>query len=306
MRKVAAVDCGTNTLRLLIASLDADGTLVEHARRLTFVGLGQGVDATRRLHPEAMQRAFLACEEYDLLIKAQQVDAIRFVATSAARDALNRDEFFSGVRTRLGVEPDLISGDEESQLSFSGALSGVPVEHDPVLVMDSGGGSTELVRGTRDGKITESVSLDVGSRRVRERFLHSDPPTEDEISAARAFVRRLLSDSGLDLDAVRTFIGVAGTITSLSAVAQGLPSYDRARVHRSTMDRETIERVADRLLTMTEAEVAALGPVSGERAHVLCAGALIVDMVARQVGSSTLIVSESDILDGIALGMLGS
>lgn len=306
MRKVAAVDCGTNTLRLLVASRAGDGTLVEHARSLTFVGLGQGVDATRRLHPEAIERAFRACEEYAQIITEQQVDEIRFVATSAARDASNRDEFFDGVRVRLGVEPELISGDEEAQLSFSGALSGVPVQADPVLVMDSGGGSTELVLGTREGQITASISLDVGSRRVRERFLHSDPPTEEEISAARAFVRRLLSDSGLDLESVRTFIGVAGTITSMSAVAQGLAVYDRTKVHRSTMDRETVERVSDRLLSLTEAQVAALGSVSAERAHVLCAGALIVDMVARRVGSATLIVSESDILDGIALGMLAS
>lgn len=302
--KVAAIDCGTNTIRLLIAEADGQGGLIEHDRRQAFVGLGQGVDANHRFDPAALQRVFGACESYAEQLRVHAVEAVRFVATSATRDATNKEDLFVGVRSRLGVEPEVITGEEESLLSFRGALSGVPVEADPVLVMDSGGGSTELVRGLADGTILESTSIDIGSRRVRERYLHSDPPTDEEISAARAAVRRILGEAGVDLESVRTFIGVAGTVTTMSAVVQGLPEYQRAKVHRSRLEREQIGQVTDRLLDLSIAEVARLGPVSPERATVLCAGALVIDEIAQRVGSSVLIVSETDILDGIALGML--
>ena len=302
--KVAAIDCGTNTLRLLVASLNPDGTLHEHARELSFVGLGEGVDATGEFRPDALQRAFLACDRYATIIDEQGCDKVRFVGTSAARDARNREELFEGVRQRLHVEPDLLSGDEEAALSFAGALSGVVVKAEPVLVMDAGGGSTELVRGDLDGTIRESRSMDIGSRRIRERFLLSDPPTDTQISRARAHIRRQLATSGVDLEAVRTFIGVAGTVTSLSAIVHKLPQYDRGKVHGSILDREQIEQVTDQLLSMSVAQVEQLGSAQPERAKVLCAGALIVDEVSQRVGCTNLIVSESDILDGIALRLL--
>lgn len=303
--RVAALDCGTNTMRLLVAESNGQGGLTEVTRLVEFVGLGQGVDATGRFRPDALQRTFAACERYAAVIAdLGGVDASRFVATSATRDAENKEDLFGGVRSRLGIEPEVISGDEESQLSFRGAVFGVPVTAGPVLVMDSGGGSTELVRGRLDGTIIESTSIDIGSRRVRERYLLSDPPDDEEVSRARAAVRRLLGDANLDLESVRTFIGVAGTVTTMSAVQQGLSEYRRDKVHRSAMSRSEVGEVADRLLSMTVAEVAALGPVSPERATVLGAGALIIDEIAQRVGSSTLIVSETDILDGIALGLL--
>lgn len=308
--RVAAIDCGTNTLRLFIATLDADGSLRELDRRLTFVGLGQGVDATGRFAPDALHRAFRACEQYSEVIADLDCSRARFVATSATRDAANREELFDGVRERLGIEPEVISGVEESELSFTGAVSGIRCPHNPVLVMDSGGGSTELVRGTaacgQDGitAVERGISLDIGSRRLRERILHGDPPSAGEVEEARGLVRRELAGAGLDLADVGSFIGVAGTVTSMTALALRLRRYDRARVHGATMSADTVHEVTGRLLASTVAEITSWGPVQPQRAEVLCAGALIVDEVIGAVGATELIASEADILDGVALGLL--
>lgn len=305
--KVAAIDCGTNTLRLFVAGLDADGGLREYDRRLTFVGLGEGVDATGAFAADALGRAFVACEQYAEVIADLDCRRARFVATSATRDASNREDLFSGVRARLGIEPEVISGLEESQLSFRGALSGIRCPRDPVLVMDSGGGSTELVRGSADGggaHIERGVSLDIGSRRLRERILHGDPPTAGQIAEARALVGEQLDGCGIGLSDIATFIGVAGTVTSMAALALNLHRYDRSRVHGAAISRETIQQVAERLLAATVADVTSWGPIQPQRAEVLCSGALIVAEVAARVGADELVASESDILDGIALGML--
>lgn len=300
---VAAMDAGTNTLRLLIASLGDDGRLHEHDRQLRFVGLGHGVDATGRLDEAAIARAWAAIDEYVPLIRSHGCTRARFVATSASRDAANRDDFFVGVRERLGVDAELISGDEESRLSFTGALSGARVVGDPVLVMDSGGGSTELVRGLSSGEIQRAVSIDIGSRRVRERYLLDDPPTSGQITAARAEANRLLDDCPVDLAGIATFVGVAGTATSMGALSLGLKTYDRALVHGSVMTPGEVSSLTDRLLAMPVADVVALGPVAPERAQVLCAGALVIDEVVRRVGVD-LQISESDILDGIVWSIL--
>ncbi|MDR0435419.1 MAG: Ppx/GppA family phosphatase [Propionibacteriaceae bacterium] len=305
-RTVAAVDCGTNTIRLLIATRDGDGTFTELTREQRFVGLGQGVDATGAFDDAAVVRTFAACEEYAAIIAENRVDQVRFVATSATRDAANRAEFLSGVALRLGVTPEVISGDEEAILSFRGALSGLGNVRGPVLVIDSGGGSTELVRGLTDGTITEAVSLDIGSRRIRERYLLSDPPTEAQVHAARKEVRKLLGATGIDFDEVRTAVAVAGTITTMSALVQGLPVYERSRVHLSRLRRDNIADLTGRLLSSTAAEIEAMGPVQPERAKVLAAGALLVNEIAQRIGPAELTVSESDILDGIALGLLSS
>ncbi|WP_316671138.1 Ppx/GppA phosphatase family protein [uncultured Propionibacterium sp.] len=308
--RVAAIDCGTNTLRLFIAALDADGSLRELDRRLTFVGLGEGVDATGCFAPDALARAFRACEQYSEIIADLDCTRTRFVATSATRDASNREELFAGVRERMGIEPEVISGVEESELSFAGAVNGIRCPDNPVLVMDSGGGSTELVRGTaacRPDTVTaveRGVSLDIGSRRLRERILHGDPPTADEIGEARGLVRRELDDAALDLSGIGSFIGVAGTVTSMTALALRLRRYDRARVHGATMSASAVHGVTGGLLTSTVAEVTSWGPVQPQRAEVLCAGALIVDEVVRRVGSAEIIASEADVLDGVALGLL--
>lgn len=301
---VAVIDCGTNSIRLLIASLDEQGGLVEHARKLELVRLGQGVDATGAFHPDALHRTFDACEKYRHFIEASGCDTIRFVATSAARDVSNRDEFEAGVRQRLGVVPEVIPGLQEARLSFSGAVSGVSCPADPILVVDCGGGSTELVLGRLDGSIISSVSLDVGSVRLRERFLHDDPPTAEQKDQARALVAGLLDNCAVDVAEVRTVIGVAGTVTSLSAINQGLREYDRAAVHRSVLDAADVHALAERLLCATVDEAETMGPLKRRRAEVICAGALIIDELVGRLSCSQLIVSEADILDGIALDLL--
>ncbi len=298
--RYAAVDCGTNSIRLLVADVDA-GRLVEHDRRLELVRLGQGVDATRRFHPDALARTFAACDRFAEVIERFGCDRVRFVATSAARDVSNRDEFFAGVQQRLGVAPEVIPGEEEARLSFAGALSGVADVTDPVLVIDIGGGSTELVVGS-GGEVRSAVSLDMGSVRLRERFLRDDPPTGAQIEDARRFVRGLL-DGGPDLAGVRTVIGVAGTVTSLSAIDQGLAQYDRDMVHGSRMSRERIAELAERLLGLTGAEIEATTCLPAKRAEVIAGGALICDEVARRSGAGSITVSESDILDGMVLAM---
>ena len=300
---VAALDAGTNTLRLLIASLGPNSRLHEHERELRFVGLGHGVDANGRLNEAAIARGWAAIDEYVPLIRRHGCSRARFVATSASRDAANRDEFFAGVRERLGIGAELITGDEEARLSFTGALSCAGQAEGPILVMDSGGGSTELVRGHADGHLDQAISIDIGSRRVRERYLLDDPPTPEQVSAARAEVNRLLDACPVDLSGIATFIGVAGTVTSMAALNLGLESYDRALVHGSVMTPDEVTALAERLLTMSAEQVAALGPVAPERAKVLGAGALVVAEVVRRVGVA-LRASESDILDGIAWSML--
>ena len=302
--RVAVIDCGTNTIRLLVADPGPGMSLIEVDRRLELVRLGQGVDATRRFHPDALARTFAAVDTYATRIHELGVDQVRFLATSAARDVSNRDEFFDGVRDRLGVDVDVITGDEEARLSFLGALSGGPVAAGPVLVMDVGGGSTELILGDLDGSVRVARSLDMGSVRIRERFLAGDPPTAAEVGAARAFVDQLLDSSGIPLAEAATWIGVAGTTTSLSAISQGLTAYDRTRVHNSVVEVDEITRLSEQLLATPVDEVLATYPMLQRlRAEVICAGALIVEQVAARVGEP-MTVRETDILDGATLELL--
>lgn len=307
--RVAALDAGTNTLRLYIAEVDEPASgrpvLRELERELRFVGLGHGVDATGLLNEASIARAWAAIEEYLPLLRRHRCSRARFVATSASRDAANRNEFFDGVRARLGIQPELISGDEEAELSFAGAVSGARLDGDPVLVMDSGGGSTELVRGDSSGRVEQAQSIEMGSRRIRERYLIGDPPSAAQVAAAREEMNRQLDRCSVDLTGIRTFIGVAGTATSMGAVNLGLTEYDRNRVHGSLMSPLEVVHLADRLLVMTVAEVAALGPVAPERATVLGAGSLVIAEVTRRVGVD-LQVSEADILDGIAWSIVGA
>ncbi|MGB3955318.1 MAG: exopolyphosphatase [Brooklawnia sp.] len=307
--RVAALDAGTNTLRLYIAEVEEPASgrpvLRELERELRFVGLGHGVDATGLLNEASIARAWAAIEEYLQLLRRHRCSRARFVATSASRDAANRDEFFDGVRDRLGIQPELISGDEEAGLSFAGAVSGARLDGDPVLVMDSGGGSTELVRGDSSGRVEQAQSIEMGSRRIRERYLIGDPPSAAQVAAAREEMNRQLDRCSVDLTGIRTFIGVAGTATSMGAVNLGLTEYDRNRVHGSLMSPLEVVHLADRLLVMTVAEVAALGPVAPERATVLGAGSLVIAEVTRRVGVD-LQVSEADILDGIAWSIVGA
>ncbi|MCL2736422.1 MAG: exopolyphosphatase [Propionibacteriaceae bacterium] len=308
--RVAVVDCGTNTMRLLIADGDGIGPVAEVDRRLEFVRLGEGVDATGLFNPEALRRTFVAAESYARVIAESQVDKVRFVATSAARDVSNRGEFFAGIQSRLGVTPDVISGDEEAQLSFLGALAGGPLGCDSaepgVLVVDIGGGSTELIRGTASGQVREKTSLNMGSVRIRERILRHDPPEADEITAARAFVADLLDCCDVGLDGVTVCIGVAGTMTSLSGMNQGLAVYDRAAVHNSQMSVDDIESICDRLSTLTVADTIDQYPsLQPERAEVIATGALICSEITRRTGRP-MTVRETDILDGAASQLMRS
>ncbi|WP_040158388.1 Ppx/GppA phosphatase family protein [Nigerium massiliense] len=303
---VAAIDCGTNSVRLLIARSDGDGAFTEVDRDLHLTRLGQGVDATRRFAPEALERTMAALDDFAARIRRAGASAVRMVATSAARDATNRDEFFAGVRERLGVDAEIISGDEEARLSFVGALSAAPDADVPALVMDIGGGSTELVLGSFAGgrpELLGAVSLDMGSVRLRERFLHSDPPTEAEIADATRFVDGLLDGSGIDFGAARTWFGVGGTATCLSAVVLGLETYDRSVVHGSVVSKDDLDAVTHRLLTSPVAQVLELPSMPPKRADVICAGALIASRVGARVATA-LSVSESDILDGLVLDLL--
>lgn len=302
--RVAAIDCGTNSVRLLVAENGDDG-LVDLDRRLILTRLGQGVDATGQFHPDALARTLAAFAEYAEVIDDLGVEKVRLVATSAARDASNRDEFFAGARERLGVDAEVISGDEEARLSFTGALTALPDVAAPALVMDIGGGSTELIVGSTGAppSIAHGISLNIGSVRVRERFLADDPPSEAQIDRAGQHIDGLLDGAGIDIAAVQTWIGVGGTATSLSALNQRLPAYDRAKVHGSTMTRVELHALTQRLLTSTVAQVKALPSMHPKRADVICAGALIADRVAARAGVD-LTISESDILDGLALGLL--
>ena len=300
---LAAVDCGTNSVRLLVSRL-VDGRLVEVDRRLHLTRLGQGVDATGQFHPEALARTLDAMADFGAELDELGVTHRRVVATSAARDARNSAEFFDGARARLGVEAEIIPGEEEARLSYAGAVGALPGTAQPVLVMDIGGGSTELVLGS-DGQVRHAISLDVGSVRVRERFLHGDPPTPGEVSAATAHIDGLLAASGIDFAAVATWVGVGGTVTSLSALSQELATYDRARVHGSVVTHGELDALGLRLLAMPIAAVTELPTMVPGRADVICGGALIARRVASLLAPE-LTVSEADILDGLVLGLVRS
>ena len=301
MTRVAAVDCGTNSIRLLVSEDTPQGPR-ELDRRLIITRLGQGVDATGEFHPDALARTLAACDEYAAVLRELGVTRVRFVATSAARDARNRDAFYEGVTARLGVRPEIIPGAEEAALSFGGALAAARDVALPALVMDVGGGSTELVLGRSDADAA-GVSLDMGSVRIRERFLHSDPPTPAEVAAATAFIDDLLDGCGVDLAAARTWFGVGGTATALAAINLGLTSYDRARVQGAVLTRDEVAALSHRLLTEPVARILQIPTMVPGRADVICAGALIIARVSRRVDAD-LTVSESDILDGLAMDLL--
>jgi exopolyphosphatase / guanosine-5'-triphosphate,3'-diphosphate pyrophosphatase len=306
MTRVAAIDCGTNSIRLLIAEPNGAGGLTDLQRRLEVVRLGQGVDASGAFHADALQRTFAAVDQYAELIKKADVpvEKVHFVATSATRDVKNRDSFFAGVKERLGVVPDVISGETEAHLSFYGALSRVTPEGEPVLVMDIGGGSTELITGSAAGTLHSGISLDVGSVRVTERFLKQNPVADDDLVGAAEYVDDLLTGSGVDFSSIGTWIGVAGTVTTLAGVYLELEHYDRERVHGAVIPLPAIAELLHRLARMTVQEIRALPSMHPGRADVITGGALIEARVAARLSVQDLIVSESDILDGIALQLI--
>ncbi|THA55942.1 Ppx/GppA phosphatase family protein [Streptomyces sp. A1136] len=309
MTRVAGIDCGTNSIRLLVADCDpATGDFVELDRRMTIVRLGQGVDKTGRLAPEALERTFAACREYAAVIKELGAERVRFVATSASRDAENREEFVQGVLDIVGVEPEVITGDQEAEFSFTGAtkeLTGRTDLERPFLVVDIGGGSTEFVVGSEHVEAARSV--DVGCVRMTERHLVvdgvvSDPPTEAQIAAIRADIEAALDLAAetVPLGRARTLVGLAGSVTTVAAIALGLPEYDSPAIHHSRIPYEEVREIAERMLTSTHAERAAIPVMHPGRVDVIGAGALVLLAVMERVGASEVVVSEHDILDGIA------
>ncbi|GHH02164.1 Ppx/GppA phosphatase family protein [Streptomyces rubradiris] len=309
MTRVAAVDCGTNSIRLLVADADpATGELTELDRRMTIVRLGQDVDRTGRLAPEALERTFAACREYAGIIKEHGAERVRFVATSASRDAENREDFTRGVLDILGVEPEVISGDQEAEFSFTGATKELTGRTDltrPYLVVDIGGGSTEFVVG--DDHVRAARSVDIGCVRMTERHLvHggevSDPPTGEQIAAIRADVEAALdlAERTVPLREARTLVGLAGSVTTVSAIAQELPEYDSARIHHSRISQGRVREITEWLLRSTHAERAAVPSMHPGRVDVIGAGALVLLAIMERTGAEEVVVSEHDILDGIA------
>jgi exopolyphosphatase / guanosine-5'-triphosphate,3'-diphosphate pyrophosphatase len=317
MSRVAAIDCGTNSIRLLVAdvSTNADGThfLRDVHREQRVVRLGQGVDATGVLAPEALERTRAAVVDYTNVLRRRGTERVRMVATSATRDAGNRDDFFGMVRDTLGVDAEVISGDEEAALSFVGAVGDLDPDDGPFVVVDVGGGSTELVVGAiSDGapRVHAARSVDIGSVRLTERCLPGDPPSADEVTRAREVATAFLDEAfaAVPVAGVRTWVGVAGTVTTLSAVVQELPAYDPDAVHLSRLSRAQLHAVAAELLGMTRAQRSAYGGIHPGRIDVIGGGALIVDVLAaeleRRAGITELVVSEHDILDGIARSLV--
>ena len=308
--RVAAVDCGTNSIRLLVADLDPEtGVETELDRRMEIVRLGQGVDATGRLADEALARTFAACEVYARVIEDFGASRVRFVATSATRDASNRAEFVAGVRARLGVEPEVISGDEEAGLSFRGATRALADEGSghptPYLVVDIGGGSTEFVLGAES--VLAARSVDIGCVRMTERHLRSDPPTLAQITEAKRDIDAAidLAAETVDLAQAKTLVGLAGSVTTIAAVALGLTEYDRSQVHLARIPADVVRQTAADLLAMPHDRRAANPVIHPGRVDVIGAGALVLAQIVDRLGLPEVIVSEHDILDGIAYSLLG-
>ena len=311
MSRVAAIDCGTNSIRLLIAD-PIDGGLRDVHREMRIVRLGQGVDATGQFAPEAIGRTKAALTDYAELLRRNDVEKVRMVATSATRDAANREVFFAMTAKVLGsVVPgavaEVITGDQEAELSFRGAVGELDVAAGPFVVVDLGGGSTEVVLGERE--MQAGYSADIGCVRLTERCLHSDPPTAAEVAAARDVVRERLGEAlrVVPVEKARTWVGVAGTMTTLSALAQRMTTYDPAAIHLSRVGFDDLLPVCEEIIAMSHDQRAALGPMHEGRVDVIGGGAIIVeelaDALGNRAGITELVVSEHDILDGIALSI---
>ncbi|MGS2614297.1 Ppx/GppA phosphatase family protein [Micromonospora sp. LZ34] len=311
---MAAIDCGTNSIRLLVADLpdpDAgpEAPLVDLSRRMEIVRLGQGVDKTGRLAPEAIERTRVALASYAAEIERLGAERVRMCATSATRDAANAGDFRTMVERTLGVAPEVVTGDEEARLSFTGAVRGLPTDaKEPYLVVDIGGGSTEFVVGTRAGGVEAAISMDIGCVRMTERHLHGDPPSPDEVTAAQADIA-VAVDRALEVVPGRqaaTLIGLAGSVTTVVATAQGLQAYDPARIHHARVSYEAVAEVTADLLGKTREQRLAIPVMHPGRADVIGAGALVLRVIMERAGMPSVVASEHDILDGIAWSLQAS
>jgi exopolyphosphatase/guanosine-5'-triphosphate,3'-diphosphate pyrophosphatase len=307
MGRLAAIDCGTNSTRVLIAEATGERAFTILDRRMRITRLGQGVGATGSLAPEAIERTVAVLREYRAAMDEHGVDRVRITATSAARDAANRDEFFAAARAAIGVEPELLSGDEEGRLSFLGATADLDPSRGPFLVVDIGGGSTEFVVGTTEAEGV--LSVDVGCVRLTEQTLHHDPPQPEELSNAIAIVDAYLEDVDRELPdaaSAATFVGLAGTITTVAAVEIGLATYDRDRIHHFALTHAGAEDVFRTLATESRQARIANPGLEPERADVIVAGCCILVAIFRHFGFADCLVSEADILDGLVLSQLAT
>ncbi|MDP9848922.1 Ppx/GppA phosphatase family protein [Streptosporangium lutulentum] len=319
MTRVAAIDCGTNSVRLLIADIGGD-TLTDVERRMEIVRLGQGVDKTGRLAPEALDRTFAAMRGYAKLIAQHEVSSVRVVATSATRDAANRQDFVDGVREIFGVDPEVITGAEEAELSFAGATrglvrlspeTGLPVPdgtRPPYLVVDIGGGSTEFVVGSTH--VEAALSVDIGCVRLTERHLREagDPPSAEAVEAVVADIDDALDRVAAEIPVERalTLVGLAGSVTTVAGIALDLPEYDPEKIHHSRITANQTHGISGHLLAVTTQERAAIPVMHPGRVDVIGVGALILDRIVERYGFAEVVVSEHDILDGIAWSVVES
>ena len=297
--RVGVIDCGTNSIRLLIADI-ADGKFREIHRDMKIVRLGQGVDQTGQFNPEAIGRTLGAVDIFGEQLRTCGAERVRFCATSATRDASNRDLFLEGANDRLGIYPEVISGDEEAALSFQGATRAAPSEEAPYLVVDIGGGSTEFVFGRE--KVEKAKSVNIGCVRMSERHFQSDPPSAAEIAAATKDIRAAIAEAAalVPITSARTLIAVAGTATTVAAAALDLKVYDRNAIHLSHISAQKVHEISAMFLAMTREARANLGYMHPGRVDVITAGALVLSQVLIATGAKEFITSESDILDGMA------
>lgn len=300
--RVAAIDCGTNSIRLLIADID-ESNFREVIRDMEIVRLGQGVDETGQFHPDAIARTLAAVDKFAAEIAKRGVEKIRFCATSATRDATNRHLFVDGVRERLGIEPEVISGDEEAALSFAGAIKDLDPSNGPFLVVDIGGGSTEFVFGTSTVEAARSVNI--GCVRMTERHFASDPATAEQIEAARADIQAAIAQAAavVPITTAKTLVAVAGTATTVAAAALDLPEYDRYAIHLSRISAQQVHDAATMFATSNREQRLALGYMHPGRVDVIAAGSLVLSEIMKATGASEFVASESDILDGMAYSL---
>jgi exopolyphosphatase/guanosine-5'-triphosphate,3'-diphosphate pyrophosphatase len=300
--RVAAIDCGTNSIRLLIADIDGNN-FREIVRDMEIVRLGQGVDQTGQFHPDAIARTLAAVDKFAAEIAKRGVEKIRFCATSATRDATNRHLFVDGVRERLGIEPEVISGDEEAALSFAGAIKDLDSSNGPFLVVDIGGGSTEFVFGTSTVEAARSVNI--GCVRMTERHFASDPATAEQIEAARADIQAAIAQAAavVPITTAKTLVAVAGTATTVAAAALDLPEYDRYAIHLSRISAQKVQEVAAMFAGKNREERLALGYMHPGRVDVIAAGSLVLSEIMKATGATEFVASESDILDGMAFSL---
>ena len=300
--RVAAIDCGTNSIRLLIADIDGSN-FREVVRDMEIVRLGQGVDQTGQFHPDAIARTLAAVDKFAAEIAKRGVEKIRFCATSATRDATNRHLFVDGVRERLGIELEVISGDEEAALSFAGAVKDLDPSTGPFLVVDIGGGSTEFVFGTSTVEAARSVNI--GCVRMSERHFASDPATPEQIEAARTDIQTAIAQAAavVPITKAKTLVAVAGTATTVAAAALDLPEYDRYAIHLSRVSAQQTHDAAIMFATKTREQRIALGYMHPGRVDVIAAGSLVLSEIMKATGATEFVASESDILDGMAFSL---